>query len=480
VSFSIDRRSLLIGCAAVVTDMRRPTLPRDLPSAILAHGGQHVSASPLRFPIALNSSRTAFIDQDGNPCFACGDAPQYLIQQLSKPDIDLYLADRASRGINLLWMIAADRKYQSNPPNNLNGDPPFNGADFTNFNEPYWAYVDYVMQRAQFYGQTIMLMPLFTGSIAANGYLTSLMSSSDAVLREYGIFLGNRYKEFINLIWLLGGDADCQNATAYAKLNALATAIKAADPSHLMTFEAINSNIAGGRCSSVDGLTVAFGSVPSWLDINFVYETLPNVTLGSQASFSQGYPCLMGEDYYELEHSTTALQLRIQAYGAVLGGCTLGRLMGNGAIWPFNSANAKNGINAGPPTWKSQLNSSGSVGQELLGRLIRSRSFWLLIPDIAHTVMTVGSASGSVCARTSDGQTIIAYLPSPQTVTIDMTMITDATNLANCNWYNPTTGAVIAIGNFTNSGKRSFMSPDSTDWILVIDSAVAKLKPPAM
>jgi hypothetical protein len=469
---NIDRRSFLIGCAAVVSGMRRVS------STALAHAGQDVSAPPLRFPVALNTNRTAFIDQHGSPCFACGDAPQYLIQQLSRSDIDLYLADRASRGINTLWMIAADKVGPSHPPYNLAGDAPFNGADVTNINEPYWAHVDYVMRRALAYGQTVMLMPLFTGATAVHGYLTSLTSSSGSVLERFGTFLGNRYKSFPNLIWLLGGDADCRNTKAYAKLNVLATAIKAADPSHLMTFEAINSNIAGERCSSVDGLIIAFGSVPPWLDINFVYETLPNVASGSQVSYSQRYPCLMGEDYYELEHNTTALQLRTQAYGAVLGGCTLGRLMGNGAIWPFNSTNVKNGIAAGPPSWQSQLNSSGSVGQQLLGRLFRSRSFSLLVPDIAHAVMTAGSAGGSVCSRTSDAQTIIAYLPSLQTVTIDMTKITDAVNLADCNWYNPTTGAVTAIGNFTNSGKRSFTSPDSNDWVLVIDSAAADLKSP--
>ncbi len=473
-------------------------MPRYFPppvrSELVALADQGASLPPLQFPIALNSDRTAFVDQYGQPCFACGDAPQYLIQQLSKPDIETYLSDRAVRGINVLWMVAADKIYQSNPPNNLAGDSPFSGADFTNFNESYWVYVDYVMQRCLAYGMTVLLMPLFVGLKGTQGYLTSLQDCSDGVIQGYGTFLGNRYKGFPNLIWLIGGDADPNDAAVYAKLDKLATAIKAADPLHLMTMEAnyvleTGTRTPNGGYSSVDAHRIAYGSVRSWLDFNWIYQPLESVLSGAQRCYSQGLPCLLGEDWYELEHSTTAAQLRTEGYGAVLGGCTLGRLFGNGAIWSFNSANAGNGINAGPPIWQSQLNSAGSVGQQLLGKLFRSRSFHLLAPDISNAVMTAGAAGGSICARTSDGETIIAYLPSSQTfwdklisrnrtVTIDMSRITDAANLANCNWYNPGTGAVTTIGNFTNSGLRRFTSPDSGDWVLVIDSAAANLGAP--
>jgi hypothetical protein len=489
---TMDRRSFLVGCAAVGTDMQRYLLPHGRSErVVLTDPG--VSLQSLQFPIALNPDRTAFVDQNGKPCFACGDAPQYLIQQLSKPEIEIYLSDRAVRGINILWMIAADKIYQSNPPKNLVGDAPFNGADFTNFNEPYWAYVDYVMQRSLTYGMTVLLMPLFVGFHGTEGYLASLKESNDTVIEGYGAFLARRYKGFPNLIWLLGGDADPNDAVAYAKLDKLATAIKAADPLHMMTMEAnyvleTGARTPNGGYSSVDAHTIAYGSVRPWLDINWVYQPLKSVVSGAQRCYSQGLPCLLGEDWYELENSTTAVQVRAEGYGAVLGGCTLGRLFGNGAIWPFNSANAGNGVNAGPPTWQSQLNSVGSVGQQLLGKLFRSRSFHLLVPDTSNVIMTAGAPGGSICARTSDGQTIIVYLPSStfwgtlisrgRSVTIDMSRITDDSNLANCNWYNPSTGAVTTIGNFANSGTRDFTSPDFSDWVLVIDSAAASLRAP--
>jgi Protein of unknown function (DUF4038)/Putative collagen-binding domain of a collagenase len=449
-------------------------------SEAVALAAQGEVPSEQSFPIALNSTRTAFIDQYGKPCFACGDAPQYLIQQLSSSDIEVYLADRSSRGMNLLWMIAADRVGPSNPPQNLAGEAPFRGADFTNFNEPYWAYVDFVMQRCLAYGMTVLLMPLFVGLSDQKGYLKSLKASSNIVIRGYGSFLANRYKAFPNLVWLLGGDADPNDSAAYAKLDELAMAIKAADPRHLMTLEASRFLEGGARApnggySSVDAHMIAYGSVKSWLDFNWVYQTGPTVTSGAHRCYSQGLPCLLGEDWYELEHSETDQGLRQEGYGSVLGGCTLGRLFGNGQIWPFNSPNSGKSTK---PSWQSQLSSPGSIGQQLMGKLFRSREFALLVPDIPNVVMTAGAAGGSVCARTSDGRSIIVYLPSGQTVTIDMRKITDPGGIAICNWFDPRTGAVITIGNLANSSSRIFAPPDSNDWVLVIDSAAANLRTP--
>jgi hypothetical protein len=435
------------------------------------------------YPVGLNAAKTCFLDQNGNPCFACGDAPQYLSEQLQKSDIELYLSDRASRGINIGWWIIADKLYQSNPPNDAYGNAPFSGGDFLGMasQTAYWNYIDYVLGRALTYGITMIMMPAFMGLDSASGYQTAWKAASDATLQGYAAFLGARYSGFKNVIWLIGGDADPADTTLYAKLNTFAVALKSADPGHLITLEA--SRFTGGSAapnggySSIDACGIALGSTPSWLDINWVYQTASTCASGAQRCYTQGLPCLLGEDWYELEHSETALSLRTEAYGAVLGGCTLGRLFGNGVIWPFNSTSAASG-NVQSPTWQSQLGSAGSVGQQLLGNLFRSRRHQLLVPDISNATMTVGAASGSVCARDSEGKTIIAYLPSSQTITIDMTKITDAGGFANCNWLNPSTGAVTTIGNLANTGTHNFTSPDSNDWVLVIDSASAGFRTP--
>jgi hypothetical protein len=51
----------------------------------------------------------------------------------------------------------------------------------------------------------------------------------------------------------------------------------------------------------------------------------------------------------------------------------------------------------------------------------------------------------------------------------------------NAWWYNPRDGNAEAIGEFTNSGEREFISPapgEQLDWILVLDDASRNFPPP--
>ncbi|HEY4989538.1 MAG TPA: DUF4038 domain-containing protein, partial [Opitutaceae bacterium] len=436
------------------------------------------SAPPVVYPLKASGSGTYLVDQNNRPFFMVGDDAWALITQLSNADVETYLADRSSRGFNVLWVAAADNISQSNAPRDFAGDAPFDGADFTSEDAAYWAHVDYVIQRAQAYGITLMLSPAFVGLTSSDGYLNSYGSSSPAVMTAYGAFLGNRYRNFPNIVWVLGGDADPANSTVYGNLSALATGIKAADPGHLMTFEASRFDnglpVASGGLSSLD----AWPGPPSWLNLNWVYQTAATVPSGAASNYARApfLPPLLGEDWYELEHSMTGLGLRQEGYGAVLSGATLGRIFGNNAIWTFNSPNAQT---AGDPSWQSQLGSAGSVGEANLGALFRSREHWKLVPDANHTVLTAGFQSGStlaLAARTSDGQSIIAYVPVGQIVTIDLTKIADTS--ANAWWFNPQTAATTFIGAFSTTASRNFTPPDSNDWVLVVDALSANLAAP--
>src|ERR1700690_3636273 len=278
-------------------------------------------------------------------------------------------------------------------------------------------------------------------------------------------------------MWVLGGDADPAISGLYSKMSDLATGIRSTDSVHLMTFEASRyssgSVVAGGGYSSLD----VWPGPPSWLNLNWVYLSPAYIPTSNQTNYSRSpwLPPFMGEDWCEGDHSMTPLQLREEGYGAILGGSYLGRVFCNDAIWSFGSPT----YDTMGASWQSQLGSSGSVSQESLGTLFRSREHWLLVPDTSHAVMTVGSQSGTttaVTARTSDGQTIIAYIPTQRAVTIAMTKIADTS--AKAWWFNPQTGATTLIGTYSTTGTQSFTPPDTNDWVLVIDAATANLAAP--
>ena len=421
----------------------------------------------------------------GQPVFLTGDAPQLLSLELcSMSEVNEYLADRQSRGFNAIWVILADQTDQNTAPNDCNGNAPFTGGTWwVNPNPTYWEHQDAVIQAAGALGMTVFAMPSFVGNndVQPKYDTPSYLSSSMATVQGYGTFLGSRYKSYNNIVWVLGGDWNPTSSSGVVikpLLEGLGAAIKAADPNHLITIEGCRNC---GFPLSTSPYTS--GTIPPWLSLNWTYTAaVANAVARCQSAFSSNpfLPPLLGEDFYELENGiTTGFLSRQEGYWEVLSGCYLGRLFGNGPIWSFNATSSGDTS----PSWQSQLGSPGSLGEQFMGKLMRSREHWLMAPDTNHSILTAGFGSGStlsVAARSSDGQTIIAYLSDGNSTakTIDMSAITSTSSTAIAWWYNSQTGAATLIGTFPNSGSQSFTAPDGNDWVLVIDDAAANLGAP--
>ena len=396
-------------------------------------------------------------------------------------DVSEYLADRQARGFNALWVILTDQLDQNGAPNDANGNPPFNGAWWVSPNATYWAHQDAVIQAAIAAGMTVFAMPSFVGNNDPQpAYDTpAYLASSTATIQGYGTFIGSRYANYSNIVWVLGGDynpVSSSGVTIKPKLEALGAAIAAADPNHFITIEGCKHC---GYPMSTSPYTST--TLPSWLKLNWVDTTGANAVTSCQAAYASGLflPPVEGEDSYELEGGTTGFQARQEGYWEVLSGCYAGRIFGNGPIWSFNAAHSGDTS----PSWQSQLDSLGSLGQEYMGRLMRSREHWLMAPDISHTYLTAGFGSGnstSVAARSSDGQTIIVYDPvgNTQAFTVNMAGITSASSTVKEWWYNPSNGVSSPIGTHANSGSVVFTAPDANDWVLVLDDASANLSAP--
>jgi hypothetical protein len=431
--------------------------------------------------ITLSKDATHLVNSITNkPVFLVGDSGWALITELSEADTETYLTDRAARGFNIIWVGAADNVYQTNAPQDFYGNVPFDGADFTNEDAKYWAHVDHVVQQAEAHGITLLINPGFVGLDATGGYIKSYLQSSDAVVNAYGQWIGNRYKNYPNIVWQIGGDSNTPHISGLKqKMYDLATGLAAADPNHLITSEECPVVSCGVGSNS----TLDIWDGASWVGLNANYAQYGQVQSQCAAQYAKltEYPTappFQTEDWYEGEHSMTELQLREEAYWEVLSGCYLGRFFGNNAIWtmggPMDTMGQK---------WQSQLGSEGSLGQQYLGRLMRSREHWLMVPDANNVVLTAGYGSGatiSVAARSSDGQTIIVYIPDGDatTVTVDMGKITSNKHEAKCWWFNPRSGGTTPAGVFANAGARKFIGPDSNDWVLMIDDSGAHLPPP--
>ena len=143
--------------------------------------------------------------------------------------------------------------------------------------------------------------------------------------------------------------------------------------------------------------------------------------------------------------------------------------MGNRPVWLFD------------PGWQAALDSIGAQDMTRLKALFTSRPWYDLVPDQKHEVVIdgLGEFNGLdylAAARTADGGTVIAYLPTARTFTVDMTKVAGSASKAW--WFNPRTGRSEAAGEFPTTGRRKFTPPGEGDWVLVLDDASRKLPAP--
>jgi hypothetical protein len=206
-----------------------------------------------------------------------------------------------------------------------------------------------------------------------------------------------------------------------------------------------------------------------WLDLNDTYTYgIVHKKLLSDYNRTPAMPYFLIETSYEGEHNASPVQIRRQAYWALLCGAT-GQFLGNRPIWLFD------------PGWERALDSAGSADMARLLTLFRSRPWYALAPDDKHQVVIdgLGEFNGLdylAAARTADGGLVMAYLPSSRTFTVDMTKISG--KAVKAWWFNPRSGKSTAAGEFSTAGKRQFTPPEEGDWVFVLDDASAKLGAP--
>jgi hypothetical protein len=169
---------------------------------------------------------------------------------------------------------------------------------------------------------------------------------------------------------------------------------------------------------------------------------------------SRVLPFFFFEGTYENE-GADAVCLRGQAYTSILSG-SVGHLLGNRPVWLFD------------PGWQAELDSPGSLSMVHLRALFRSRPWERLVPDLAHDAV-IGGTDGVAAALASDGGSLIAYGPSPRTLTVDLTRLSGSE--AQGWWFDPASGAAQALGSFPSTGPSDFDPPGGSDWVLVLDDA---------
>jgi hypothetical protein len=130
--------------------------------------------------------------------------------------------------------------------------------------------------------------------------------------------------------------------------------------------------------------------------------------------------------------------------------------------------------------WRTLMDTVGMRQARHLFALFESRSWQTLRPDRDHKAIVAGqgeltSIDYVTCALSENGNSLIAYVPSRRSLSVDMSSISGF--WANAWWYDPRTGIAHFAGVHRARGVHEFDSPTG-DWVLVLDDASMHLGPP--
>jgi hypothetical protein len=417
-----------------------------------------------QFPLKASAGGRYLTYQDGTPFLMIGDSPQCMISALSVDDAQTYIADRANRGINCIQvhlMTAQHANYGT-----VDSITPFTtSGDLSTPREAYFARVDAMLAAAAARGMTVML----TAAECIDG-LTLFQGNSEAKCLGFGQYLGARYASTPNLIWNYGNDFQTWDSTPgdLARYIAVCDGIQDYDANHLHTAW-LDYHLSASRDSTDWDSRIT-------LDLGYTYYPTYGITLAEYAK-SPVKPVFMGEANYEGEsimgYTTTPFVIRKQNYWAMLSGAC-GTFYCNGPhTYAFSSG------------WAAGLDTTGVNELAYLKALLGAVSWWSLVPDSAHAVLTVGygtaitGENGSIdtndyaaVATLADGSLLLGYLPTNRQVTVAMTFFRGS---VTARWFDPTNGSYSTVSGspFAASGTRNFTpsatnAAGGTDWVLVL------------
>jgi hypothetical protein len=420
-------------------------------------------------PLKVSDTGRHLVDQENRPFLVIGDTPWSLIVQPEEKDIERYLDDRQRRGFNAIIVNLIEHKFSSSPPNTRSGLSPFESTgDFSRPDPRYFDFAHQVIQKANARGLVVWLAPAYLGANGGDeGFFREMKGGGKDRLRSYGRFVGKRFKDLPNIVWLLGGDYTPDPPDQWT-VTELAAALQEEDPGHLTTV----------HCSPEHSAASVFGKEP-WLNVNTVYTYNAQLFRPVLAEYAvqPARPFVLIESTYEGEHNATPDQIRRQAYWAILGG-GCGQFFGNNPLWHFDGP----GLFPVKVSWVDALDSTGSRDMARLGALFASLPWHWLEPEKNHAVVTDGFGNGvatALTAWTPDGKLSLTYFPStgtePRDFVIDGTRFTGTMRLR---WFNPASGQFTGGDTSTSPKGRGHRlrtpgdnGTHANDWVLVLEAA---------
>ncbi len=359
------------------------------------------SSISVEFPLRISLDHRRLEDHKGRPFLVVGDTAWSLIAQLNDEDVARYLDDRAGRGFNAIIVSLIEHKFATNAPATRAGVQPFLApGDLTRPNPEYFDRAHRVIEQAGARGIAVWLCPAYLGWDGGDeGFFKEINAAGQTALHGYGRFVGDRFKDLPNIVWMLGGDYAFPPSLRWLG-DQLAAGLREGGAGQVITAH-------GGQTSAVE----TFGD-RSWLGMDTVYTYADDQRPLHLAALQRGpmRPFVLIESTYEGEHDAKPERVRRQAWTAMLSGAT-GQFFGNNPMWHFD------GPTLFPFTgdWRTALDGVGSRDMARLGAFFRGLPWSELQPDRGGSRVSAAGgppAAAATGATTADLHLLVAYIPA--------------------------------------------------------------------
>ena len=413
--------------------------------------------------LKVSSDKRYIQHEDGTTFHWMGDTAWY-IRKLNPEEAAKYFTNRKNKHYSVIQVTLAQSTV---PDYSSNETLPFESGDFSKPNNIYWNHVDQMIKLAGSYGLYIGMLPCWGSEL-----------NDENIARGYATFLAQRYKNYKNIIWMIGGD-DRYTKNKTSIYNAMGNTIKEIDKNHLITFhptarefslEAANL-FKNEQWQDFRMLQTGHGKYntnelypDTYLEIfRKVYNMEPTKpVLDGEPGYEDIYIGLDGSRASQNTNVTiTASYVREMAYREFFSGA-FGHTYGNLSIFQMSKEYGNKFDKYGPAKpWDEALDTEGSTEMSYFTQLMKSKPLAGRVPDQKLIQQGKGTAiRGEKYA--------FIYIKSSHRITINMGKIKG--DAVSALWFNPRTGTYSKIDTYSNEGTAEFTLPDTKDWVLVLES----------
>ena len=421
--------------------------------------------------LIVSENQRFLVFEDGTPFFYLGDTAWELFHRLSKEDAEKYLENRREKGFTVIQAVILAELDGLNTPN-MEGEKPLINNDPAKINEAYFKHVDWVIKKAEEKGMFIGLLPTWGDKVDKRWGVGPVIFNAENA-GKYGEIVGNRYKDYKNIIWINGGDRPGGDDN-FPVWNALAHGIKQADNNHLMTFHPM-----GGSSSS------RWFHNEDWLDFNmmqtghgersysaYIRLMIPDYNLEPVKPTLDGEPRYEDHPYNwqpEILGWFNDADVRQAAYWNLFTG-GFGHTYGCHAIWQM-LAPGRDPVGYARNTWYDDLDLPGACDMIHVRKLMESRPFTDRIP-FPQIIKNEYYPETDYVVATRGKDYIMVYFPTGWGAQLDLNLC--LWPKAKAWWYNCQTGETKDLGLIAANQIKEFKPETSgrgNDWVLVLDNA---------